>query len=131
MGLQSEGVIVALSLTCPECIKLAIDINSSLPKDKLSSIVAIAVASESEVKAWKEKLKLDYEVKAISEGDMEDFGVTLFPTLIKVSNTSKNQQNPKFQITASSDDGRVVINKTSEINNISTTNTHISNSDKE
>jgi hypothetical protein len=110
---QSEGVIIALSLHCPECIKLATDINSNLSKDELSSIVGVAVSPETEIKAWKEKLNLTYEVKAISEMNMEDLGVALFPTLIKVSNTSKNQSKSKskstrFEIVASSDDGRVI-----------------------
>lgn len=116
---QSEGVIIALSLHCPECIKLATDINSSLSKDKLSSIVGVAVSPEAEISAWKEKLNLNYEVKSIAEMDMEDLGVALFPTLIKVSNTSKNQgktkskfeskpKSTKFEIVASSDDGRVI-----------------------
>ena len=109
---QSEGVIIALSLHCPECIKLATDINSNLSKDKLSSIVGVAVSPEAEITAWKEKLNLVYEVKSISEMDMEDLGVALFPTLIKVSNTSKNQSKSKskskFEIVASSDDCRVI-----------------------
>jgi hypothetical protein len=113
---QSEGVIVALSLTCPECIKLAVDMNSHLPKDKLPSIVGVAVAPGAEIQAWKEKLNLDYEVKSISETDMENLGVALFPTLIKVSNTSKNQQKPKYEITASSDDGKVLITQISQLN---------------
>lgn len=116
---QSEGVIIALSLTCPECIKLALDINSSLSlsKDKLSSVVGVAVAPGAEIKTWKQKLNLDYEVKSISEADMEDLGVALLPTLIKDSNTSKNQQKPKYEITASSDDGRVL--NSNSLNNAS------------
>lgn len=116
---QSEGVIIALSLHCPECIKLATDINSNLSKDKLSSIVGVAVSPEAEITAWKEKLNLAYEVKSISEMDMEDLGVALFPTLIKISDTSKNQsksksksksKSTKFEIVASSDDSRVIFN---------------------
>lgn len=118
---QSEGVIIALSLHCPECIKLATDINSNLSKDKLFSIVGVAVSPQSEIKAWKEKLNLAYEVKAISEMDMEDLGVALFPTLIKVSNTSKNQSKSKsksnFEIVASSDDGRVILSNGGSQNN--------------
>lgn len=118
---QSEGVIIALSLHCPECIKLATDINSNLSKDTLFSIVGVAVSPEAEIKAWKEKLNLAYEVKAISEIDMEDLGVALFPTLIKVSNTSKNQNKSRsksnFEIVASSDDGRVILSNGGSQNN--------------
>lgn len=121
---QSEGVIIALSLHCPECIKLATDINSSLPKDKLFSIVGVAVSPEAEITAWKEKLNLAYEVKAISEMNMEDLGVALFPTLIKVSNTSKNQsksksKSTKFEIVASSDDGQVILSNGGQNNQAS------------
>lgn len=123
---QSEGVIIALSLHCPECIKLATDINSNLSKDTLFSIVGVAVSPEAEIKAWKEKLNLAYEVKAISEMDMEDLGVALFPTLIKVSDTSKNQsksksksKSTKFEIVASSDDGQVILSNGGQNNQAS------------
>lgn len=108
---QRESVILAISLTCPECIKLAVELNSNPQKEKL---LAVAIGTDLEVKEWKEKLGISYEVKAISEDDMEDLGVALFPTLIKVSKTV-NPKNPKslkshYEITATSDDGRVLAN---------------------
>ncbi len=108
---QKESVILAISLTCPECIKLAVELNSNPQKEKL---LAVAIGTDLEVKEWKEKLGISYEVKAISEDDMGDLGVALFPTLIKVSKTV-NPKNPKslksqYQITATSDDGRVLAN---------------------
>jgi arsenate reductase-like glutaredoxin family protein len=97
---RGEYLIGLMAINCGTCDKVAKELNQKVNKE--TSMAIFAIATPTEIKAWKHKLGIDkLRIIPVKEQEFTRLGAIILPTLIKVREgkyISAMEVNPGFDL---------------------------------
>lgn len=83
---QGEWILATFSVDCGDCDRAASKLNQLKLNGKVSNVLAITTANQTDASIWKERLGLSFEVRSVSFDTFDDTGAVFLPTIIKLKN---------------------------------------------
>ncbi|KAF0250347.1 MAG: hypothetical protein FD167_258 [bacterium] len=81
---KGEWILACVSVGCWDCDRAALTLNKLKINNKVSNLLAITTANQTEATLWKERLGLEIEVRSVSSEAFGDTGAVFLPTIIKL-----------------------------------------------
>ena len=81
---KGEWILACVSVGCWDCDRVALTLNKLKINNKVSNVLAITTANQTEASLWKERLGLEIEVRSVSSETFGDTGAVFLPTIIKL-----------------------------------------------